>query len=168
MGTEIDFVGFADDCRVEGKVDLLEDARLADMLNRHPTITVRGATVTSSLDGHTRLLDELEISRDELEIVVASGPRGDPKRRLATKPSGVTMKLGPYSAEGFMHGPPTANPVSDIGRRQPMVALTDVVLEYQFSGEAVSEWHRTLLVNRHMAMSLRAVTHPGGLQPGVA
>jgi len=32
MGTQIDFVGFADDCRVEGKVDL-EDARLADMLN---------------------------------------------------------------------------------------------------------------------------------------
>jgi hypothetical protein len=166
MGTEIDFVGFADDCRVEGKVDL-EDARLADMLNRYPTIMVRSATVTSTLDGHTQLLDELEISRDELDIVVASGPRGDPKRRLATKPSSVTMKLGPYSAEGFMHGPPTANVVSDIGRRQAMVALTDVVLEYEFSGEPVSEWHRTLLVNRQMAMSLRAVANPG-IQPAVS
>jgi hypothetical protein len=49
-----------------------------------------------------------------------------------------------------------------------MVALTDVVLEYLFSGEAVSEWHRTLLVNREMAMSLRAVAAPGAFQPGVA
>ena len=167
MGTQIDFVGFADDCRVEGKVDL-EDARLADMLNLHPTIVVRGVTVISTLDGHTQQLDELEIGRDELDIVVASGPRGDPKRRLSTKPSGVTMRLGPYSAVGFMHGPPTSNPVSDIGRRQPMVAMTDVVLEYQFCEEPVSEWHRTLLVNRQMAMSLKSVTHPGGLQPGAA
>jgi hypothetical protein len=167
MGTEIDFVGFADDCRVEGKVDL-DDARLADMLNRNPTIIVHGVTVVSTLDGHSQQLDELEISRDELDIVVASGPRGDPKRRLATKPAGVTMRLGPYSAEGFMHGPPTSNPVSEIGRRQPMVALTDVMLEYQFCDEPVSEWHRTLLVNRQMAMSLRAVTHPGSLQPGAA
>lgn len=168
MGTEIDFVGFADDCRVEGKVDLVDDARLADLLNRRPTIVVRGATVTSALDGHTQVLDELEISRDELDIVVASGPRGDPKRRLATRPSSVTMKLGPYCAEGFMHGPPTTNPISDTGRRQAMVALTDVVLEYQFSGEPVSEWHRTLLINRRMAMSLRAVAAPSGIQPGVA
>ncbi len=168
MGTEIDFVGFADDCRVEGKVDLAKEARLADLLNRRPTIMVRAATVTSTLDGHTQVLDELEISRDELDIVVASGPRGDPRRRLATRPSSVTMKLGPYSAEGFMHGPPTANPMSDIGHPQAMVALTDVVLEYQFSGEPVSEWHRTLLVNREMAMSLRAVAAPSGIQPGVA
>jgi hypothetical protein len=165
MGTEIDFVGFADDCRVEGKVDL-DEARLADMLNRKPTIMVYGVTVVSTLDGHSQQLDHLEIARDELEIVIASGPRGDPKRRLATKPSGVTMKLGPYSAEGFMHGPPTSNPVSDIGRRQPMVAMTDVVLEYQFCAEPVSEWHRTLLVNRQMAMSLRAVPHPSGVQTG--
>jgi hypothetical protein len=168
MGTQIDFVGFADDCRVVGKVDLDEDARLADMLNRRPTIVVHGATLVSVLDGHTQHLDELEIGRDELDIVVASGPRGDPKRRLSTKPSGVTMKLGPYSAVGFMHGPPTSNPVSDSGRRQPMVAMTDVVLEYQFCEESVSEWHRTLLVNRQMAMSLRSVTNAGGLQPGAA
>jgi hypothetical protein len=168
MGTVIDFVGFADDCRVEGTVDLDEDARLADMLNRQPTIVVHGVTVVSTLDGHSQQLDELEIGRDELDIVVASGPRGDPKRRLATKPAGVAMTLGPYSAMGFMHGPPTANPVADMGRRQAMVAMTDVVLEYQFCEEPVSEWHRTLLVNRELAMSLRAVTNPGGMQPGVA
>ena len=166
MGTEIDFIGFAEDCRVEGKVDL-EDARLADLLNRRPSIVVHDVTLVSTLDGHTQEFEQLEIERDELDIVVASGPRGDPKRRLATRPNGVTMKLGPYCAEGFMHAPPTANPVRDIAHRPTMVAITDAVLEYSFCEKPVSEWFRTLLVNREMAVSLRSVANPGGV-PGAA
>ena len=159
MGTEIDFVGFADDCRVEGKVEL-DDARLADFLNRNRAIVVKDVLLVSTADGHTKNFDQLEIERDELNIVVASGPRGDPKRRLATKPSGVAMKLGPYSAEGFMHAPPTANAIRGLGRRPTMVALTDVVLQYESCGESVSQWYRTILVNRELAISLRAVTPP--------
>lgn len=166
MGTEIDFVGYSEDCRVEGKIDL-EDARLADQLNRRQSIVVRHVTLVSTLDGHTQEFEQLEIERDELDIVVASGPRGDPKRRLATRPNGVTMKLGPYCAEGFMHAPPTANPVRGISHRPTMVAITDAVLEYQFCDEPVSEWFRTLLVNREMAVSLRTVTSPGAM-PGAA
>jgi hypothetical protein len=167
MGTEIEFVGFSDDCRVEGKVDLA-DARLADMLNCNSTILVREVTLVSTTDGHTQELDQLEINRDELNIVVASGPRGDPKRRLATKPNGVSMKLGPYCAEGFMHAPPTANPVRGINHRPTMVAITDAVLEYQFCDEPVSQWFRTILVNRDLAISLRTVASPNGPQPSAA
>jgi len=167
MGNKIDFVGFSEDCRVEGKVDL-DDARLADLLNSRRSIVVHDVTLVSTLDGHKQAFDKLEIERDELDIVVASGPRGDPKRRLATRPNGVTMKLGPYCAEGFMHAPPTANPVRGINRRPTMVAITDAVLEYQFCDEPVSEWFRTLLVNREMAVSLRTVTNPGGMQPPAA
>jgi hypothetical protein len=167
MGNQIDFVGFADDCRVEGTVEL-EDARLADLLNRRRTIVVHDVRLVSTLDGHTQEFDELEIQRDELNIVVASGPRGDPKRRLATRPNGVAMKLGPYCAEGFMHAPPTANPVRDIDHRPTMVAITDAVLEYDFCEKPVSEWFRTLLVNRELAMSLRTVASPNAIQPGAA
>ena len=163
--TDIDFVGFADDCRVEGRVDL-EDARLADLLNRHKTITVHDCVLVSMLDGHTHEFDNLEISRDELDIVVASGPRGDPRRRLATKPNGAVVRLGPYCAEGFMHAPPTANPVRGFDRRPAMVAITDAVLEYQFCDKPVSQWFRTLLVNRGMAKSLRSAASPGDLQHG--
>src|ERR1035437_5208354 len=109
MGTQIDFVGFCEDCRVEGKVDL-DESRLADMLNSSAKIVVRDVTVVSTLDGYTQAFAKLEIGRDELDIVVASGPRGDPKRRLATKPNGVTMKLGPYCAEGFMDPLPPPPP----------------------------------------------------------
>lgn len=164
MGTEIDFVGFSDDCRVDGKIDLA-GSRLADMLNGSRTILVRDATLVSTADGHTQTMEQLEIGRDELDIVVASGPRGDPKRRLATKPNGVSMKLGPYCAEGFMHAPPTANPVRGIDRRPAMVAITNAVLEYQFCDESVSQWFRTILVNRDLATSLRTVASPNGAQP---
>lgn len=167
MGNEIEFIGFADDCRVEGKVDLA-DARLADMLNCSRTILVREVTLVSTTDGHKQEFEELEINREELDIVVASGPRGDPKRRLATRPNGVSMKLGPYCAEGFMHAPPTANPVMGINNRPAMVAITDAVLEYKFCDESVSQWFRTILVNRDLAISLRTVTSPHGLQPGAA
>ena len=164
VGTEIDFVGFADDCRVEGRVDL-EDARLADQLNRRDSVLVRNAVVVSTVDGHSQEFEQLEIERKELDIVVASGPRGDPSRRLATKPNGVTMKLGPYCAEGFMHAPPTANPVRSIDHRPTMVAITDAVLEYTFCNEPVSEWFQTVLVNRDLAISLRTAPTKGGLVP---
>jgi len=159
MGTEIEFIGFADDCRVEGKVQL-EDARLADLLNKSKAIVVRDVLLVSTVDGHTQNFEQLEIERDELNIVVASGPRGDPKRRLATRPSGVAMKLGPYSAEGFVHAPPTANPITGLNSRPTMVAMTDVVLQYESCGEPVSQWYRTVLVNRELALSMRAVTPP--------
>jgi hypothetical protein len=167
MGSDITFIGFSEDCRVEGTV-ALEDARLADLLNRRDTITLRDVVLVSTLDGHRQEFEQLEINRNELDIVVASGPRGDPKRRLATRPNGVTMKLGPYSAEGFMHAPPTANPVRSLSRRPTMVAITDAVLEYEFCNEPVSEWFRTLLVNREMAISLRAASSSSAFQHGAA
>jgi hypothetical protein len=167
VGTDIEFVGFAADCRVEGRVEL-EDARLADLLNRQRTVLVRDVVAVSTLDGHREELETLEIERGELDLVVASGPRGDPRRRLATRPVGVTMTLGPYCTEGFMHGPPTANPVQGINHLPTMVAITDAVLEYQFCDERVSESFRTVLVNRELASSLRALTSPSHPQPAAA
>ncbi len=149
----VEFIGFAEDCRVEGRVDL-RDSRLADLLNREDKITVRDCIVVSTLDGHARSFEELVISRDELDVVVANGPRGDPSRRLATRPAGVAMQLGPYSAAGFMHGPPTANPFRGFYNKPAMVALTDVILEYQFCLQPVEERFKTVLVNRHQASSL--------------
>ena len=166
MGNQIEFIGFADDCRVEGRVDL-EDARLADLLNRKETLVLRHVTLVSMADGHSRQFRRLEIQRDELDIVVATGPRGDPSRRLATRPSGVALKLGPYQAEGYMHAPPTAT-VRGLNHRPSMVALTDAVLEYSFNNETHSQRYETLLVNRDLADSLRTVISPAGTYSGAA
>jgi hypothetical protein len=160
MGTQIDFVGYSEDCTVEGRVEL-ERPRLADMLNDQPTIVVHDAVLVSTADGHSTTFDELEVSRDELGVVVVSGPRGDPGRRLATRPNEVTMKVGPYVAAGYMHAPATTNPVSGLNRRPVMLAMTDAVLEYEYCDEPVSQAYTTILINRELAMYLRAVTNPG-------
>jgi hypothetical protein len=67
-----------------------------------------------------------------------------------------------------MHAPPTTNPVRSIRNRPVMVAMTDAVLEYRFCDEPVSQWFRTILVNRDLAISLRTVASPSSLRPGAA
>jgi hypothetical protein len=49
-----------------------------------------------------------------------------------------------------------------------MVAITDAVLEYQSCGQPVSQWFRTLLVNRELAISLRTVGSAGAMHSGAA
>jgi hypothetical protein len=80
----------------------------------------------------------------------------------------VKVKLGPYSAAGFMHAPASANPVRSLNHRPAMVAITDAILEYDCCEEPVSLWYRAILVNQELAISLQAVTYPDGPQPGPA
>jgi hypothetical protein len=157
---EIEFVGFAADCRVEGKLDLA-DARLADLLNREWSIHLHHALVVGTEDGRRHSFDELDIARDELEAVVASGPSGDPKRRQSTTSDCVTMSLGPYRAEGFIHFSAAPRAAAESGGGQPMIALTDAILEYDQGSKRRSEWFRTLLVNRELAASIRMVASIG-------
>jgi hypothetical protein len=65
-----------------------------------------------------------------------------------------------------MHFPATANPVTSMNRRPVMIAITEAVLEYDYCEEPVSESYTTILINRELAISLRAVTNPAGMQPG--
>jgi len=153
---EIEFVGFAADCRVEGKLELA-DARLADLLNREWSIHLRHALVVGTEDGRRRRFDELDIGRHELDVVVASGPSGDPRRRQSTTSDCVAMSLGPYRAEGFIHFPAAARAVANAAGEQPMIALTDATLEYDEGSKRRSRWFRTLLVNRELAASIRIV-----------
>ena len=153
---EIEFVGFATDCRVEGKLDLA-DARLADLLNREWSIHLRHALVTGTEDGRRHRFAELDVARDELNVVVASGPSGDPRLRQSTTSDCVAMSLGPYRAEGFIHFSAAPRAATDSGGGQPMIALTDAILEYDEGPKRRSQWFRTLLVNREQAASIRMV-----------
>ena len=153
-GTEIEFIGFADGCRVNGRVQL-DEARLADLLNRQARILLRNAVVVRTADGLERKFDELEVDRDELDIVVADGPRGDPRLRRATACDCISVQVDGYSAEGFRHSPTGGETALD--DPPAMMALTDAVLEYSLGAEPRSEWFRTLLVNRELATSVRTV-----------
>ena len=50
----------------------------------------------------------------------------------------MTLKTGPYTIHGYLHGPPGADAVRQINRRRPMVPLTEAWIEYP----AVGALHR--------------------------
>lgn len=150
------FAAFADDCRIIGSVELTTE-RLSDLLNCEDQLVLRDVRVDGLVDGSVHELAELIVGRDEIHAVVASGPGGHPARRLRTQTTHVEVELGPYHVEGDLHGTPASNPLRTVLRRAAWVALTDATITYQSGGLPVSEAIDTLLLNRAMATSFRAL-----------
>lgn len=152
----IELDAYAADCRLFGLVDL-GDGRLTEFLNATPELCIRDARLESLADGHVMETPELTVARDELCAVVASGPRGDAARRLRTHATRVVVDLGPYQIAGLVHGTPASDPLGAALRRAAWVPLTDVTVTYHRGPDSVSDDVATLLVNRNMASSFRAV-----------
>ncbi len=146
----VEFIGYSSDCRVEGLLEL-DEPRLADLLNHRRSYVLRDVVVTSHEDGHIVQLDELEVKRDELTAVVASGPRGDPGRRVPTISTGRKMQVGPYVADGHVHYSRPKGPKLGLRRQPAMIAMTNAWLAYDFCSRPIAERYPTLLVNRRLA-----------------
>jgi hypothetical protein len=142
---EVAFVAYGEDCILSGRT-VLEADRLSDMLNTYEEYALVGVTVERLADGMPLQIDEIVVTRDELCLVHASGPRGDAARRHRTLPKHVAMKVGPYEIRGFLHGRPGADPVASI-RRQPMIPLTDARIEYVVNGERREDDVETVILN---------------------
>jgi hypothetical protein len=155
---EIDF--YAADCRVHGQIELGE-GRLADQLNATPEMLIREAQLEDLADGHVVTMSELTIARDELCAVVVTGPRGDVARRLHTRTTRVEVEVGPYLVFGRVHGTPASEPLGAILRQVAWVALTEATVMYRCGADDVSEEMATLLVNRQLVRSFRAIKEPG-------
>jgi hypothetical protein len=145
---------YANDCRLYGQVDL-GDGRLSDQLNGTLELHIRDARLEDLADGHVVAIPELSVAHEELCAVVASGPRGDPARRLNTRTAHVEVEIGPYRVVGRVHGPPTADPFASVLRRAGWVPMTEVTVTYRRGEEDVSEKVTTLLVNRHLMRTFR-------------
>jgi hypothetical protein len=152
----VEFEAYAADCRLSGRVDL-GDRRLTDALNATYELCLQAARLESLEDGHVVEIPEVTVGRDELCLVVASGTRGDAARRLHTHTTPVEVDLGPYHVAGAVHGTPASDPLGAVAWRAPWVPLTEVVLTYRQGTELVREEIATLLVNRGLAGSFRAV-----------
>ena len=155
----LDLEAYAADCRLFGHVELGK-GRLTDLLNATQQLRVCDARLESLADGHVVEIPEVEVSFDELYAVVASGPRGDVERRLRTHATRVEVDLGPYRVVGLVHGTPAANPLGSAVRRAAWLPLTDATVTYERDMDPVSEDVETLLVNRMLARSLRALEEP--------
>ena len=65
--------------------------------------------------------------------------------------------MSPYRVRGFFHGLPGTNPINSIGRRKPMVPLTNVRIEYTVDGELRETRVDVAIVNREQVEWLDAI-----------
>ena len=159
-----EFDAYALDCRVHGRVELGE-GRLSDQLAHIQELLVSDARLEDLADGHHVELPELTIDRAELCAVVASEPQGDRSRRLHTWTTRVVVEVGPYRVDGRVHGRAGSTPLGLSLQRQPWVPLTDARVEYHCGADEVVEEMATLLINRELMRSYRAVDEVGVVPP---
>jgi hypothetical protein len=150
----IEFSAWAEDCRLYGTLELDGD-RLTDMLNLYEELVLVDVLAQRLDGGLISEIPELAISRDEIILVEASGPRGNPGRRRHMRPVPITIQLGDFGARGIVHVSPGADPRTAISRRPPMVALTEAQVTYRGTPQelSVSE-HATVLFNWHLVTQL--------------
>jgi hypothetical protein len=142
---QIPFTAYADDCTLRGEIALGAD-RLSDLLTSTTEYEVRAAAFRALDDGREVVADSAAVLRDDLCMVVASGPRGRADRRLWTRQHPVRARVGPYVVLGYLHAPPTIDPLRTTDRR-PIVALTSCVVGYSEGATPVWVENDTLLVN---------------------
>jgi hypothetical protein len=147
---------YAADCRVFGTVDL-GDRRMTDVLNATPEIRVVAARLEDLESDTVVEMPELLIGREELCVVEATGPQGDPDRRLRTRTTRVAVEIGPYRIEGWVHGTAASDPFATMVRRATWVALTDAILSERVAGPTPDAEVRTLIVNRELATVFREI-----------
>ena len=147
---------YAADCRVFGTVEL-GDRRMTDVLNATPEIRVVAARLEDLASNTVVELPELLIGREELCVVEATGPQGDPARRLKTQTTRIAVEVGPYRVEGSIHGTAASDPLATMVRRATWVALTDAIISDRSSGQASDGELRTLIVNRELASVFKEI-----------
>ena len=146
---DVEFVAYGEDCVVVARVALPTE-RLTDLLNGQDRYRITDVVADSLSDGQAYELPEVELQRDELFLVHASGPRGNPGRRQRMRQHAVVLQLGPYLVHGQFHAVPGSDPLEGLRRRQAMVPLTDATIEYVVAGTAQQRRVDTLIVNREL------------------
>jgi hypothetical protein len=142
---QIPFEALADDCTVTGEIALTGD-RLSDFLASTTEFEVEHAALLALDDGRRVEAESLAVLREDLCVIAASGPRGRADRRLWTRQYPVRMRVGPYVILGYLHAPPTIDPMRTTDRRA-IVALTESVVEYASAGAPVRMESEAILVN---------------------
>ena len=143
---QVEFNAFADDYTVGGETEFQGD-RLADILSGDEALAVRDVNVRALDDGRQHDLPAAVIELDELCVVVAAGPRGNPELRVRTRAHPMRAVVGPYAVAGYFHVLPTADPFAVVRTRR-VVALRPVRIAFDLAGERVEETHDTLLLMR--------------------
>jgi hypothetical protein len=149
----LEFVAYAADRLLVGSIEL-DASRLTDLLNASDEVELVDITWLG-LDGVLGETSSATITRRDLLVVKAGLPRGNPAWRHGTRQVPVVATVGPYVVRGYLHSRPGSDPMVDLGRRPPMVPLTDASISYELGGVVRREEASTLIVNRDIADSIR-------------
>lgn len=159
VSSTIDFSAWAEDCRLFGTLELDGD-RLSDMLNLYDELVLVDVLAQAHDGGQITEIPELAISREEILLVEASGPRGNPTRRRRLRAVPISVQLDDYLVRGDVHVSPGADPIVALGRRPPMIALTDAQIMYRGEIQRLSDpAHATVLFNWHLLTGIHVAKH---------
>ena len=163
---QVPFEAYADDCSFSGEVAMTAD-RMSDFLASTDEFEVLNLSCRALDDG--RVVEALyaPLVRDDLCLVIAGEPRGREDLRIWTRQFAVVAKVGPYTVRGYVHAPPTIDPLK-LPARRSIVALTSARLAYVEAGTGVEIEADTVLVNSAKVDRLEALTDEelGDLEPG--
>jgi hypothetical protein len=153
------FEAFLSAQRMFGWVRLDAD-RLTDLLNAHDLLRLTNVLVEEHGDGRAVSADETVIPRSEIIAVIASGPRGDPRRQLETRTHSVAIDSGVYRFGGLVHVPVGVAPGRWLSVSGPMVPLTEAWLQYRVGGHWRHDTGKTIIVNCGPATHVELASEP--------
>jgi hypothetical protein len=144
---EIELIAYAEDCILSGRLPLAAE-RLSDLLNDNVEFELVDVMVEDLVGGRPIEVRDTIVRRDELLLVQATSPRGNPGRRRSTQQHPIVAKIGPYKVRGLVHALPGNDPIESLRGRKPMVALTDVVIEYSIGTDHHRRRAEVVIMNR--------------------
>jgi hypothetical protein len=142
---QVAFEAYAEDCSFSGELAMTAD-RMSDFLASTEEFEVVNLSCRALDDG--RVVEALyaPLVRDDLCLVIAGEPRGRPDLRIWTRQFAVVARVGPYTVRGFVHAPPTIDPLK-LPARRSIVALTSARLAYVEAGTGIEIEADTVLLN---------------------
>jgi hypothetical protein len=145
---------WAEDCVVRGAVEL-PDGRLSDAVNHLDLLQFRGAKLEALDDGRVIEMEEVEIERRDLHVVLVQGREGDPSRKLRTVRERVIMEIGPFRITGNLHRSPHAAPLAALNKWTRFIPVTESELSLRSGGDARHD--DAILVNRELIQKVDLV-----------
>jgi hypothetical protein len=153
---QVPLTAYAEDCSFTGELALTAD-RLSDFLTATVEFAVDNVVFRSLDDGHVVVVDSAAILRSDLCVVVAGEPRGREELRTWTRQFPVLARVGPYRVHGYLHAPPTVDPLKMASHRS-ILALTSGTIAYSEAGGDVEIAAETVLVNSARIDALEPAT----------
>ena len=170
---EIDVIAYAEDCILSGRLPMAAE-RLSDLLNDNLEFEFVDVMVEDLVGNAPIETRDIVVHRDELLLVVAPVPRGNPGRRNHTRKHPIVARIGPYEVRGLVHALPGSDPIESLRRRKPMIALTDATIEFvigtthhrRLAGvvilnrdcvDSIAEGHESTVMTRTMSADRRGL-----------